>query len=39
MNSKTWERIQYWRKKLPWPYDRLVGTEYNRIVYSVVEGY
>ena len=31
MNSKTWERIQYWRKKLPWPYDRLVGTEYTSI--------
>ena len=30
-NYATWERIQYWRKKLPWPYDRLVGTEYNSI--------
>ena len=31
MNKKTWDKIQYWWDKLPWPYNKLVGTEYNSI--------
>lgn len=28
MNKKTWEKIKYWKNKLPWPYCDLVGEEY-----------
>ena len=28
MNKKTWDKIKYWKKKLPWPYCELVGEQY-----------